>query len=95
MCKESKCIYPSADHVVTRNLKNIPDSRIHNIVSKGPKYRFPFHINCSRRREEIASALNGFGNQWCKREGVECNALMKWKLSIFHIVDERIKFFFT
>ena len=23
-------------------------------------------------REEIASALNEFGNRWCKREGVEC-----------------------
>ena len=36
-----KFIYPSAGHVITRNLKIIPDFRIRNIVSKGPKYRFP------------------------------------------------------
>ena len=61
---------------------------------KGPtKYRFPSHIDFNRCRVEIASALNGFGNRWCKREGVECNALKEWKLSIFNIVDKRIKFY--
>ena len=29
----------------------------------------------------------------CKRESVECNALKEWKLSIFNIVDKRIKFY--
>ena len=49
-------------------LKIIPDSRIRNIVSKGLKYRFPSQIDFNRCREEIASALNDFGNRWCKRE---------------------------
>ena len=44
-------------------------------------------------REEISSALNDFGNRWCKREGVEDNALKEWKRSIFTIVDKRIKFY--
>ena len=39
------------------------------------------------------SALNDFGNRWCKRESFECNALKEWKLSIFNIVDKRIKFY--
>ena len=74
-------------------MKTLPDSRIRNIVSKGPKYRFPSHIDFNRSREEIASALNDFGNGWCKRESVECNALKEWKLTIFNIVDKRIKFY--
>ena len=74
-------------------MKIIPDSRIRNIVSKGPKYRFPSHIDFNRCREEIASAFNDFGNRWCNRESIECNALKEWKLSIFNIVDKRIKFF--
>ena len=77
---------------VTAKLKIIPDSRIRNIVSKGPKYRLPSHIDFNRCREEIVSALNDFGNRWCKRESVECNALKEWKLSIFNIVDKRISF---
>ena len=78
---------------VTVNLKIICDSRICNIVSTGPKFRFPSHIDFNRCREEIASALNDFGNRWCEREGVECNALKELKLSIFNIVDKRINFY--
>ena len=79
-------------YVVTRNLKIIPDSRTRNTVSKGPKYRFPSHSDFNRSREEIASALNVFGNRWCKRESVECNTLKELKLSIFNTEDKRIKF---
>ena len=75
-------------------MKIIPDSRIRNIVSKGPKYRFPSRIDFNRCRREIASALNDFGNRWCKRESVECNALKEWKLGFFNIVDKPI-FFYT
>ena len=63
------------------------------IVSKGPKYRFPSRIDFKKCREEIASALNDFGNRWCKREYVEPDALKEWKVSIFKIVDQRIKFY--
>ena len=74
-------------------MKIIPDSRIRNIVTKGPKFRFPSHIDFNKCREEIASALNDFGNRWCKRENVENHASKEWKLSIFNIVDKRIKFY--
>ena len=63
------------------------------LVSKGPKYRFPSHIDFKKCREEIASALNDFGNRWCKREYVEPDALKEWKVSIYKIVDQRIKFY--
>ena len=93
-CKDSKFIYPSAGHVVTGNLNIYSDFRNRNIVSKDPnRYRFPSHdIDFNRCREEIASALNDFGNQWCKRESVVCNALKDWKLSILIMEDKRINF---
>ena len=34
-------LHTQVGHVIAGNLKIIPDSRISNIVSKGPKYRFP------------------------------------------------------
>ena len=92
-CKDSKFIYPASGHIMTGNLKIISDSRIRYIVSKGPKYRFPSRIDFKKCREEIASALNDFGNRWCKREYVEPDALKGWKVSIFKIVDQRIKFY--
>ena len=91
--KDSKFMYPAAGHIMTGNLKIISDSRIRYIVSKGPKYRFPSRINFKKCREEIASALNDFGNRWYKRQYVEPDALKEWKVSIFKIVDQRIKFY--
>ena len=57
------------------------------------EYVFYPSWNFDKCREEIAFALNEFGNRWCKREGVEDNALKEWKRSIFTIVDKRIKFY--
>ena len=57
------------------------------------KYRFPSHIVFNRCREEIASSLNDFGNRWCQRDSVDCNALKELKLGIFNIVDKRISFY--
>ena len=48
---------------MTGNLKIVSDSRIRYIVPKGPKYRFPSRIDFKTCREEIASALNDFGNR--------------------------------
>ena len=46
------------------NLKIISDSRIHSLICKGPKYRFPSRIDFKMCREEVAAALNDFGNRW-------------------------------
>ena len=92
-CKDSKFMYPAAGHIMSGNLKIISDSRIRYVVSKGPKYRFPSRIDFKKCREEIAGALNDFGNRWCKREYVEPDALKEWKVSIFKLVDQRIKFY--
>ena len=47
-------------------LQIIPDARIRNIVSKGPKYEIPSHIDFSRCREEIASAISDLCNRGVK-----------------------------
>ena len=65
----------------------------YTVLSLSHKYRFPSRIDFKKCREEIASALNDFGNRWCKREYVEPDALKEWKVSIFKIVDQCIKFY--
>ena len=71
----------------------ISDSRIRSIIAKGPKYRFPVHIDFQKCREKIAGSLNEYCNRWCKREHVEGDALKDWKLNIFKIIDRRISFY--
>ena len=44
-----------AGHIIAGKLKIISDSRICYIVSKGPKYRFPSHIDFKTCREEMES----------------------------------------
>ena len=77
----------------TGNLNVIPDSRVRNIMSKGPKYRFPPNIDFPKCRREIAASLNDFGNCWCKWDNVEPDALKEWKINIFKIIDTRISFY--
>ena len=61
----------------TGNLNVIPYARVRNIISKGPKYRYPSNIDFRKCRRKIAASfkINGFSNRWCKRENVEPDAM--------------------
>ena len=43
--------------MVTGNLNVIPDARARNIISKGPKYRFPSNFDFPKCRREITAFL--------------------------------------
>ena len=78
-CQNSNHLYPSAGHVITGNLNLIPDAKVRNIISKGPKYRLPSNIDFPKCRREIAASLNDFSKRCFKRENVEPDALKEWK----------------
>ena len=73
--------------MITGNLNVISDARVCNIISKGPKYRFPSYIDFFQCRREIAASLNVISNRWCKKENVEPDALKDWKINIFKKID--------
>ena len=79
--------------MITGNLNVISDPRVHNIISKGSKYRFPSYIDFPKCRTEFAASLNDFSNRWCKWEHVEPDALKEWKINILKIIDSRISFY--
>ena len=79
--------------MIIGNLNVITDARVRNIISKGPKYRFPFNIDFPKCRREIAASLKDFSNRWCKREHIEPDALKEWKIDIFEIIDTGISFY--
>ena len=79
--------------MITGNLNVIPDARVRNIISKGPKYRFPSNIDFLKCHREIAASLNGFSNRLCKWENVEPDALKGWKLNILKNIDTHISFY--
>ena len=77
----------------TGNQNVIPDARVSNIISKGPKYRFLSNVDFPKCRREIAASLNDFSNLWCKRENVEPYDLKEWKINIFKTIDTRVSFY--
>ena len=79
--------------MITSNLNVIPDARVRNINSKGPKYRFPSNIDFPKCRREIAASLTDLSSRWCKRENIEPDALKEWKINIFNVIDTRISFY--
>ena len=79
--------------MITGNLNVIPDARVRNIISKGPKYFFPSNIAFPKCRREIAASLNDLSIRWCKPKNVEPDALKEWKINIFKVIDTRISFY--
>ena len=73
---------PLNGYVITGNLNVIHDAGVRNIISKGPKYRFPSNIDFTKCCREIAASLNDFCNHWCKRDNVHPDALKQWKTNI-------------
>ena len=69
--------------MITGNPNLIPEARVRNIISKGPKYRCSSNIYFPKCRREIVASLNDISNRWCKREYVEPDALKEWKINIF------------
>ena len=49
---------------VTDNLNVIPDARVRNIISKGPKYRLLSNIDFPKCRREITASLNDLSYRW-------------------------------
>ena len=77
----------------TGKLNAIPNARVRNIISKGPKYRFPSNIEFPKCRREIDASLNDFSNRWCKWQNADTDALKEWKINTFKIIDTRISFY--
>ena len=76
-------LYIPAGHVITGNFNVIPDARVRNIISEGPKNIFPSNFDFPKCCREIDASLNDFSNRWCKGENVEPDILKEWKINIF------------
>ena len=76
--------------MITGNLNVIPDARVRNIISKGPKYRFSPNIDFPKCLREIVASLNDFSSFWFKQENIEPDALKEWQLNISNITLNKV-----
>ena len=79
------------NHVVTGDLRIIKNSKLRNLLSKGPSYRPPKTLNFKNCRKSIYEGLNSSISRFCKKYKLLENSLANWRDGILNIVDKKIE----
>ena len=86
-CESSDFIYQPCKHVLTGNLDIIPNEKLREIFSKGPKYREPRTINFQADLRIIFDALEEYVITWSKREKTDPSVLSDW----LHLIKTKVR----
>ena len=89
-CQNSPFLNQDHNHVITGNLEIVVNSKLRNLISKGPKYREPVQFSCEKAKEEILKGIENCINTWSNREGIPVAAFRDWKEMIKRKIDDRI-----
>ena len=50
------------------------------------------HVCVPTNYIRVAASLGDLGGRWCRRGGVEPDALKEWRIGVFRIIDARVSF---
>ena len=75
----SSHLYEPYGHVITGDLSVIPNSKLRDLIAKGPKYREPCKVDWDKSLSLLCEAVDQYALQWAKREIVELSVLSSWK----------------
>ena len=89
-CNTSSHLYQSYGHVITGDLSIIPNSKLRDLIAKGPKYREPCKVDWDKNLSLLCEAVDQYALQWAKREIVELSVLPSWKEMVKGQIEERI-----
>ena len=89
-CNTSSHLYQPYGHVITGDLSIIPNSKLRDLIAKGPKYREPCKVDWDKNLSLLCEAVGQYALQWTKREMVELSVLSSWKEMVKGQVEERI-----
>ena len=74
-CNTSSHLYQPYGHVITGDLSIIPNSKLRDLIAKGPKYREPRRVDWDKNLSLSCEAVDQYALQWAKREMVELSVL--------------------
>ena len=77
-------------HVITGDLSIIPNSKLRDLIAKGPKYREPCKVDWDKNLSLLCEVVDQYALQWTKREMVELSVLSSWKEMVKGQIEERI-----
>ena len=89
-CSNSDFKYEHSDHIVTGDLSFITNSKLRNLIRKGPKYREPRKILWKNNEKLIIESVTNYAKSWAKREGSRLFVLNDWLEAIKLLVKQRI-----
>ena len=92
-CSHSPFQYNPSGHVITGDLNIIQHESLRKVVSHGPKFREPQHINWKHNFKIIMDAVEDYARRWIKREvdqDPELESLSDWVRTIRSLVQVRI-----
>ena len=89
-CKTSSHLYEPYGHVITDDLSIIPNSKLRDLIAKGPKYREPCEVDWDKNLSLLCEAVDQYALQWAKREIAELSVLSSWKEMVKGQIEERI-----
>ena len=69
-CSQSPFADPNHGHIISGDLGLVTNDKLHNLISKGTKYREPLPFSSEKAKNSIINGLDNCINSWCKKEGV-------------------------
>ena len=89
------CTTPFTDanhgHIVSGDIRIVPNNKLRKLLCKGPKYREPVSINFSKCKTEIKNSLTKFSSDWCNRKGVPVKCFTQWISIVMEKVNKKIE----
>ena len=89
-CENSPFLNHDHGHIISGDLNIIPNLKLRNLISKGPKYREPLPFSLSRAKDEIIIGLDRCIESWSNKSKLATVAFKDWRQMILHRIDEII-----
>ena len=89
-CNTSSHLYQPYGHVITGDLSIIPNSKLRDLIAKGPKYREACKVDWDKTLSLLCEAVDQYVLQGAKRGIVELSVLSSWKEMVKGQIEERI-----
>ena len=89
-CNTLSHLYEPYGHVITGDLSIIPNSKLRDLIAKGPKYREPCKVDWDKNLSLLCEAVDQYALQWAEWEIVELSVLSSWKEMVKGQIEECI-----
>ena len=89
-CGKSPFIDNHHNHVITGDLRIVPNNKLRKLFVKGPKHREPVTIDFLKSKEEIIEGMEVVINRWSDTSGVDEVVFEDWKHEFHRLLDDRI-----